>query len=99
MCKNKQIWKDFCIIAAEFQKMIKTKHILVLMLALMMSSCTDRETHGDQEVRFTIEPDHSMESPLKTTVQLFHKAAPKPHFMTWENFKNTLANITNQEDQ
>ena len=36
--------------------------------------------------------------PMKTISEigqeLFKTAAPKPHFMTWENFKNTLSNIT-----
>ena len=42
---------------------------------------------------FSIATDNAMESPLKTTAVLLRKAAPKPHFMTWENFKNTFSNI------
>ena len=42
---------------------------------------------------FSIKTNNDMESPLKTTVQLLHKAAPKPHFMTLENFKKTISNI------
>ena len=42
---------------------------------------------------FSIATDNTMESPLKTTAELLRKAAPKPHFMTWENLKNTFSNI------
>ena len=37
--------------------------------------------------------ENHMESPLKTGADIIRKAAPKPHFMTWENFKNTIRNI------
>lgn len=42
---------------------------------------------------FNIKTNDDMKSLLKTTVQLFQKAAPKPHFMTWENLKNTFSDI------
>ncbi len=42
---------------------------------------------------FSIKTDNDMKSPLETTAQLFRKAAPKPHFMTWENFKKTLFDL------
>ena len=42
---------------------------------------------------FSIKTNNDMKSPLKTTSELLRKAAPKPHFMTWENIKNTLSNI------
>ena len=38
-------------------------------------------------------PENQMEKVLRTTEELLHKAAPKPHFMTWENFKNTIESI------
>ncbi len=38
-------------------------------------------------------PENQMEKIMKTTAELLHKAAPKPHFMTWENFKNTIESI------
>ena len=42
---------------------------------------------------FSAKTNHTMESPLKTPVDLLQKAAPKPHFMTWKNIKNTIENI------
>ena len=42
---------------------------------------------------FSIKTNDDMNSPLKTTVELLHKAAPKPHFMTFENLKSTLSKI------
>ena len=42
---------------------------------------------------FNAKNPEDMKSPLKTTVELLQKAAPKPHFMTWENFKNTIESI------
>lgn len=42
---------------------------------------------------FSIKTNNDMKSTLKNTAELLHKAAPKPHFMTWENIKNTLSNI------
>ena len=42
---------------------------------------------------FSIKTNDDMKSILKTTTELLRKAAPKPHFMTWENIKNTLSNI------
>ena len=42
---------------------------------------------------FSIKTNDDMNSPLKTTVELLHKAAPKPHFMTFENLKGTLSKI------
>lgn len=47
---------------------------------------------------FRIQTNDDMKSPLKTTVELLQKAAPKPHFMTWENFKNTISNIKNTKN-
>ena len=44
---------------------------------------------------FSIQTNDDMKISLKTTTELLHKAAPKPHFMTWENIKNTLSNIKN----
>ena len=34
-----------------------------------------------------------MESPLKTGTELLQKAAPQPHFMTWENIKKRMESI------
>ena len=42
---------------------------------------------------FSIKTNNDMKPTLKDTAELLHKAAPKPHFMTWENIKNTLSNI------
>ena len=42
---------------------------------------------------FSIKTNEDMKSPLKTTTELLRKAAPNPHFMTWENIKKTLSNI------
>ncbi len=42
---------------------------------------------------FSAKNPEDMKSPLKATVQLFQKAAPKPHFMSWDNFKNSLENL------
>ncbi len=42
---------------------------------------------------FSIKNPQDMRLSLKTTVQLIHKAAPQPHFMTWENVKSTLEDI------
>lgn len=42
---------------------------------------------------FRILPGNHMESLLKTGTEFIKKAAPKPHFMTWENFKNTIESI------
>ncbi len=47
---------------------------------------------------FSIKNQQDMKSPLKTTVQLFQKAASKPHFMTWKNIKDILADIKNDKD-
>mgnify|MGYP007069891782 CR=1 FL=1 len=47
---------------------------------------------------FTIKTTDNMRSPLNTTMELLHKAAPKPHFMTWENLKNTFTNIKNTKN-
>lgn len=47
---------------------------------------------------FSIKNAQDMKSPLKTTVQLFKKAAPKPHFMTWENIKSILSDFNNTKD-
>ena len=42
---------------------------------------------------FGTKTDNDMESPSKNPEQLLHKAAPQPHFYTWENFKKTLSEI------
>ena len=42
---------------------------------------------------FSAKNPEDMKSSLKTTVELLQKAAPKPHFMRWENFKNTIESI------
>ncbi len=42
---------------------------------------------------FSIKTNDDMKSPLKTTVQLLQKAAPKPHFLTWENLKDTFSDL------
>ena len=42
---------------------------------------------------FSIKNNDEMKSLLETTGQLLHKAAPKPHFMTWENIDKTLTEI------
>ena len=44
---------------------------------------------------FSIKTPDDMEL-IKKTTQLLQKAAPKPHFMTWENIKNTLSDIKEQ---
>ena len=48
---------------------------------------------------FYIKDTEDMKSALKTTVELLHKAAPKPHFMTWKNIKNTFSNINKPKDK
>lgn len=47
---------------------------------------------------FSIKSQQDMRLSLKNTVQLFHKAAPQPHFMTWENVKSTLEGIISPKD-
>lgn len=42
---------------------------------------------------FSTKNPEDMKSALETTMNLLHKAAPKPHFMTWKNIKNTFSNI------
>ena len=42
---------------------------------------------------FSTKNPEDMKSALETTMELLHKAAPKPHFMTWKNIKNTFSNI------
>lgn len=44
---------------------------------------------------FSIKNIDDMESLLKISKELMKKAAPKPHFMTWENLKSTFSNIKN----
>ena len=48
---------------------------------------------------FSTKNTEDMKSALETTMELFHKAAPKPHFMTWKNIKNTFKNIKNPKKQ
>ena len=64
---------------------MKTRPFLLLMLALLMAACTARDEHGDLTI--------SEETIMEPTSELLHKAAPKPHFMTLENFRNTLDSI------
>lgn len=48
---------------------------------------------------FSIQTNNDMKSPMKTTVRLIHKAAPQPHFMTWENLKKTFSEINISKDK
>lgn len=48
---------------------------------------------------FSIKNTEDMESALKTAMDILHMAAPKPHFMTWENIKSTFKNIKNPKKQ
>ena len=48
---------------------------------------------------FSTKNPEEMKSTLETTMELLHKAAPKPHFMTWENIKSTFKNIKNPKKQ
>lgn len=48
---------------------------------------------------FSTKNTDDMKSALETTIDLLHKAAPKPHFMTWENIKSTFKNIKNPKKQ
>lgn len=46
---------------------------------------------------FSIKTTKDMESLTEIGRQIMKMAAPKPHFMTWENFKATLSNIKNKD--
>ena len=63
--------------------------------AIMQNQAAQQMIKENGNDVFSIKTNNDMESPLKTTVQLLQKAAPKPHFMTWENFKKTFSEIKN----
>ena len=42
---------------------------------------------------FSIIAENQMEKTVKNPVELLQKAAPQPHFMTWENIKKSIKNI------
>ena len=46
---------------------------------------------------FSTKTTKDMKSLSEISRQIMKKAAPKPHFMTWENFKNTIANIITKD--
>ena len=46
---------------------------------------------------FTAKNTEDMLSIAEISKEILQKAAPKPHFMTWENFKNTISNLKNRD--
>ena len=46
---------------------------------------------------FSIQTINDMKSLSEISRQLMKMAAPKPHFLTWENLKDTFTNITTKE--
>ena len=67
--------------------------------AIMQNQQAQQTLKANGHNVFSIKTQDDMESALKTAVQLLHKAAPKPHFMTWENIRNTFTNINKPKDQ
>ena len=45
---------------------------------------------------FTAKNTEDMLSIAEISKEILQKAAPKPHFMTWKNFKSTISNIKNK---
>lgn len=61
--------------------------------AIMQNQAAQQMLKENGNDVFSIKTNDDMESPFNTTAQLLRKAAPKPHFMTWENFKKTIAEV------
>lgn len=67
--------------------------------AIMQNQQAQQTLKANGHNVFSIKTNDDMKTILNTAVQLLHRAAPKPHFMTWENLKSTFSNINKPKNQ
>ena len=65
--------------------------------AIMQNQAAQAKLRENGSDVFSIKTIDDMKSISEISRQIMKMAAPKPHFMTWENFKATFSNIKSKD--
>ena len=64
---------------------------------LLFNACRPTDETGTVQPQPDYSVDNTITEDMKNltdiSIRIMKTAAPKPHFMTWENFKNTFSNL------